>query len=412
MSTKLNRSISLTGLVFYGVGTMIGGGIYALLGKVAGAAGLFTPWSMLLAGVMAVFSALTFAELSSRMPYAGGPAKYIAEGFGSTKLGSVFGWLVVATGIVSAATLTVAMSGFFLDLFELPVVIGKLIVVLTLLFPACWGIKQSVVAVALVTLIEVIGLLLVIAVNIDAFSNMDWNITNFIPSADGIIWSGIIAGSFIAFYAFIGFEDMVALAEEVKASKKNLPIAIIISVVITLILYIAIAVTAIVGGELSEFVSSNTPMAHLVKSSSWLSPQVLVFISLLAGFNGALVQVIMASRIMYGMANENQAPKFFKAINNKTRTPIRASLVVALILLTLAIFVELITLAKLTSGIILFVFAGMNFCLLKIKLEKKALDSSCIHAGFEVHIVIPIIGLILSVASLLFAIVTTSGSVH
>lgn len=406
MSTQLKRSIGLTGLVFYGVGTMVGGGIYALLGKVVGESQNLAPWSMLIAGAMAVFSALTFAELSSRFPFSGGPAKYVSEAFSLKYLGSFFGWLVIATGVVSAATLTVAMSGFFLDLLDLPVNIGKPVVVITLLMLACWGIKQSVTAVAMVTLIEVAGLVMVIGINADSINFSQLDIHSYLPSTEPLIWTGIIAGSFIAFYAFIGFEDMVALAEEVKSSEKNLPRAIVISLIITLILYVAISFIAVLGSDLSAFANSNTPMAHLVEGSTWLSPQVLVVVSLLAGFNGALVQVIMASRILYGMANENQAPSLFSKLNDKTKTPVIASLVVAVILFFLAMFVELLVLAKLTSGIILFVFAGMNISLIKIKLSQND------YSGFNVPMAVPVIGFIVSVGSLLFAIVGSVGGGH
>lgn len=407
MSTQLNRSVSLTGLVFYGIGTMVGGGIYALLGKVVGVAGLLAPWSMLIAGTMAVFSALTFAELSARMPSAGGPAKYISEAFNSNRLGSLIGWLVIVTGIVSAATLTVAMSGFFFDLMGLPMLLGKILSVTVLLLLACWGINQSVMAVAIITLVEVIGLVLVVLVNAEQFTQLQLDIAQFIPDTQTVVWSGIIAGSFIAFYAFIGFEDMVALAEEVKATQRNLPIAIIISVAVTLILYIAISFTAVISGDLEAFASSNTPMAHLVKSSGWLSPQVLVIISLLAGFNGALVQIIMASRILFGMSSEHQAPKYFKLINPKTQTPIRASLAIAIILLTLSLLVELLTLAKITSGIILIVFASMNLSLIKIKLNKNFVQNKPDYCGFQVPVLVPTIGLVVSLASLIFATLAT-----
>jgi APA family basic amino acid/polyamine antiporter len=396
MSLKLRRTIGLTGLIFYGVGTMVGGGIYALLGKVTGEAGIFSPWALLIAGGLAIFSALTFAELSSRLPYSGGPAKYVTEAFQLRGLGTLFGWLVIATGVVSAATLTVAMSGFFVDLLELSLGWGRLVVVLLLLSLACWGIKQSVIIVAIVTSIEVFGLLLVIGSNTDSFSSANFNINLYMPGFDPLIWSGILSGSFVAFYAFIGFEDMVTLAEEVKDSKNNIPKAIIISLVITLLLYVVIAFVSVTSGDLSLFVESNTPMAYLVKDSSWLDPQILILISLLAGFNGALVQVIMASRVLYGMSKDGQAPNFFSRIYPKTQTPVLASIFTALIVYFLSSLFDLIILAKITSGIILFVFAGMNLSLIKIK------QQGIKYAGFSVNILVPVIGLFASLGCLLF----------
>ncbi len=411
MSLKLRRTIGLTGLIFYGVGTMVGGGIYALLGKVTGEAGIFSPWAMLVAGILAIFSALTFAELSSRLPFSGGPAKYITNAFQINSIGTLFGWLVIATGVVSAATLTVAMSGFFVDLLELSAEWGRLVVVLLLLSLACWGIKQSVVVVAIVTSIEVIGLLLVIGVNVDNFTGGDSNVNplsmgHFMPSFDPLIWSGILTGSFIAFYAFIGFEDMVTLAEEVKGSERNLPKAIIISLAITLFLYVVIAFVAVSSGNLSLFVESNTPMAYLVKDSSWLDHQVLIVISLLAGFNGALVQVIMASRVLYGMGQVGQAPALFSKLYAKTQTPVLATVFAALVIYLLASFINLIMLAKITSGIILFVFAGMNLSLIKIKSQDIK------HEGFKVGLWVPVMGLLTSLGCLLFVVIGEVSGTH
>ena len=406
MTNELKRSIGLTSLIFYGVGTMIGGGIYALLGTIVGEAGTFAPWSMLIAGVMAMFSALTFAELSARFPSSSGPAKYVTEAFKKPILGGVFGWLVIATGVVSAATLTVAISGFFLDLIGLPLIPGQLIVALVIFAFAAWGIKESVVAVAIITLAEVIGLLLVIGVNFDSVVSPDLSRLDLLPSCDWPVWSGIIAGSFIAFYAFIGFEDLVTLAEEVKSSESTLPKAIIASLVITILLYVTIAIVAVLTVDSDAFAESNTPMAYLVRDSRWLSPEVLMVISLLAGFNGGLVQAIMSSRVLYGMAQNGQAPKLFSRINSRTQTPVEATLLTTAIVFLLAFSLDLTTLAKVTSGIILFVFASMNLSLLKIKRDHQN------HLGFQVPSFVPLLGLLLSVGSLVFVLAGTVSVAH
>lgn len=389
MNQSLKRAISLPGLIFYGVGTMIGGGIYALLGKVAGITGLLTPLAIIIAGLMALFSAFSFAELSSRYPRSSGPAYYMRQAF-NPRVGQIFGWLVISTGVVSAATLSVAVSGFLFDLIDLPVWLGQLGIVFVMAGIACWGIQQSVVTVAIITLIEVIGLILVIAVNGDSLTQEQISLTAFLPTADTQIWLSVFAASFLAFYAFIGFEDMVTLAEEVKSVKRNLPYGIVISLFITLLLYVGVSFVAVVTVDLAEFAQSNTPMAVLIKDSTWLSPKTLIVISSLAGVNGALVQIIMAARVLFGMADNQQAPKLFGQINKSTKTPVIASLFVASIILALTLLVNLTTLAKLTSGIILLVFSGVNLALLKIKYRQPQFD------GFKVSIVIPICGLTLS----------------
>ena len=246
----------------------------------------------------------------------------------------------------------------------------------------------------------------------DALANPDLVLASYIPSFDPLIWTGILTGGFIAFYAFIGFEDMVTLAEEVKGSERNVPKAIVISLLVTLLLYIMIAFVAVVSSDLSLFASSNTPMAYLVRESTWLNPQVLVIISLLAGFNGALVQVIMSSRVLYGMAADKQAPALFSKLNPTTQTPIVASLLTAAIVYSLSISLDLVVLAKLTSGIILFVFAAMNLSLIKIKLVNEKHGSFKVHKGFKVPLWVPIVGLIVSAGSLVFAIFNASIAGH
>ena len=406
MSQGLKRTIGLPGLVFYGVGTMVGGGIYALLGKVAAEAQYFTPWAMLVAGLMAFFSAFSFAELSARYPKSGGPAFYMSQAFNSEKLGSVFGWLVIATGVVSSATLTVAVSGFLLDLADWPAWLSQLSVVICLCAVASWGIRQSVTTVAIITLIEVAGLILVIGVNFDSLTSTTVNYSNLIPPIEGVIWVGILAGSFLAFYAFIGFEDLVTLAEEVKGVKRNLPLSIIISMLITLLLYVLISLVAVTSTDLTAFSQSNTPIANLVSNATFLSPTVLIVISLLAGLNGALVQIVMSARILYSMGNNHQAPLIFGKVHPKTQTPVIASVMVAIIILSLAWLIDLATLARITSGIILFVFAGVNLALIKTKAQGN------IPSDFSVPKIIPYCGLLISSASLLFALFSQVSASH
>lgn len=395
---RLKRSIGLPALIFYGVGTMVGGGIYALLGKVTLEADTFAPWSMIVAGLMALISAFSFAELSSRFPSSGGSAFYISKAFNRPALGAGFGWLVILTGVVSAATLTVAAGRFLFDLLAWPPLWSQLLVVGVLFAIAAWGITQSVAMVAIITCIEVAGLLFVIGYNSDAVVSGLSSIEGLLPGADFTIWVGIISGSFLAFYAFLGFEDMVTLAEEVKGVKRTLPIAVVVSIVITMTLYVVVSFVAIQLPDRTALVESNSPMASLIVDNQWISPRILIAISLLAGLNGALVQIVMASRMLYGMGKENQAPQFFRQINAITRTPIVATLVASLIVLLLAWLFELTVLAKLTSGIILLVFSAVNLALCKVKLTLPK------NQAFSVPLWLPAFGALMSIALLIFAI--------
>jgi len=136
---RLQRSVTLPFLVFYGVGTIVGGGFYALLGKVAGEAGMYAPVALLVTGLLALLISLSFAEVSSRFPVSAGEARYVQEGFGRTWLASAVGWMVILTGVVSAAALAVATTGFLLDMVEFPRALGIVVLVLLMGGVAAWG---------------------------------------------------------------------------------------------------------------------------------------------------------------------------------------------------------------------------------------------------------------------------------
>ena len=184
-----------------------------LVGKVAGEAGFYTPFSFMLASLLAAFSAFSYAELAARFPRSAGEAIYIEEGFGIKELSIVVGLMVVTMGIVSVATLAHGFAGYFKIFFDLP---ESLIVISLVLFVAAvcgWGIGQSVWIASVMTVVEIIGLLIILYVGRDAFALVPLKIPEMIPPLDASIWAGIFMGSFIAFYAYLGFEDIVKLLD-------------------------------------------------------------------------------------------------------------------------------------------------------------------------------------------------------
>ena len=270
---ELKRSINLPLLVLYGLGTIVGGGIYALLGRVAGQAGMSTPFAVLLTGVLALLSAFSFAELAARFPVSAGEAYYVRQGFGMKRLASLVGWMVILTGVVSAATLSVALVGFIQDAWpELNTHVGIILVVLAMGAIAAWGIGQSVGVVTAITVLEVGALVYVLAVNGDAFAKLPERFHEMLPGsvteggAGG--WMGMLGAAFLAFYAYIGFEDMVNMAEEVKEPRRTLPKGILISVLVATVLYVLIALVAVLTVPIDELAKSKTPLAELVTGAA------------------------------------------------------------------------------------------------------------------------------------------------
>lgn len=364
---KLHRSISLPMLILYGLGTMIGAGFYALLGEIAEEAKLFTPLAFLISGSLAFISATSFAELSSRFPFSAGEARYAQEGFSSRGFSTLVGWLVILTGVVSASTLAVATVGFLQDFISLPKTLSILVLVLTLGAIAGWGIGKSVAFVALISMIEIGALIYIIFAVGENLSTLPsrWQELSMPPNST--VWLGVFSGAFLGFYAFIGFEDMVNMAEEVKDVRKNLPIAIMASIALTTFIYITVATVAVLTVSPEMLASSNTPVAEILRGRGAFSVAMLGAVSLLTGVNGALVQIIMAARVVYGLSEKSQAPNFLGAINAKTKTPVRATAAITLAVLVLALFFPLQTLAELTSFIILIIFAIVNLSLWLIK---------------------------------------------
>lgn len=394
---SLKRVVTLPLLTLYGLGTIIGAGIYVLIGEVAKEAGMFAPVSFLVAAIIAAFTAFTYAELSSRFPKSAGEAYYAQTAFNRRWLAALLGWSVVTIGIVSSAAITVGFDGYFQVFVESPSWLVISLMVLSISMIAAWGIGEAVWFAAIVTLIEVGGLIFVLAVSGDLIIESSTNIAELIPSMDQFVWSGIFLGAFLAFYAFIGFEDMVNIAEEVKDPQSTLPKSILLVILISTLLYAMVAIVAVVALPPEQLGESSAPLRDIVVQSSESGGTIISLISLIAVVNGALIQVIMASRVLYGMAEQGIAPKLFAEVSTKTRTPLWATFAVAAIVLILALGFSIVTLAKVTSFITLLIFAAMHIVLIRT----KRLDPLPVNATIY-PVWIPIFGLMLISALVIF----------
>lgn len=396
--TSLKRSLSLTQMVLYGLGTTIGAGIYALVGELAGIAGYFAPISFLIASIMATLTAMSFAELSGRYPQAAGAALYVREGFSSQKLSTLTGLLVILAGLVSASALINGFVGYLHQFIALDRLVIIICVTCLLGGIAAWGISASVSIAAVITIIEIGGLLLIIGVSSSAtILHIDTLSSTLIPSADFNQWSAIFTGTLLAFYAFIGFEDMVDVAEEVKNVKRNLPLAILLTLAITTILYMLIMITAVLAVPPDQLASTEAPLAFLYQHFTGNDATLISLIGLLAIINGALIQMIMASRVMYGLGYRGQLPEILSFVHPKSQTPLVATLIATLTVLVLASIGHLSILAEITSLIMLCIFSMINLALLKIK---KRIPSTQDSINFPRWI--PLMGFIVSSGFLIY----------
>jgi amino acid transporter len=397
-TASLQRSLSLPLLTFYGLGTIVGGGFYALIGKVSLHAGLYTPFAFMTAAFVALFSAFSFAELSARFPKSAGPPVYLWEALHREHISTAVGWMVILTGVVSAATLATAIAGFLNDLIGLNPTLSIFGIVLGLGLIAAWGIMESVITAIIITVIELGGLLFVMFVAREHLMDLPQRLPEILPPFSLEAWKGILLGGFLAFYSFIGFEDMVNVAEEVKNPKRNLPIAIFLSLMLTTILYFFVTLAAVMSVPLQQLGESHTPLAEVVASWGQPTQKTIGVISILAGVNGALVQIIMASRVAFGMAEGGLAPRWFSVIHPKTRTPLRSTGVMTAVILILALWFPLVTLAKATSSVILIVFTLVNLALVVIKIRTPESPKG----APDYPLALPIIGFLTSGGFFLF----------
>jgi amino acid transporter len=364
---ELKRGLSLALLTFYGVGNILGAGIYVLIGKVAGYAGMYAPLSFLVAAVVAAFTAFTYAELAARFPLSAGEAVYVRNGLNSRLLAIGVGLLIVLMGAVSAAAMSRGFVGYLHVLLDLPDALAITLLVLALGGLAAWGIVESVGFAALLTVVEVFGLALVLVVAGDSLHSLPERLPALLPSADAAAWQGILVGAFLAFYAFIGFEDMVNVAEEVKDPARNLPLAILLALLVTTLLYAAVSLVAVLSLSPAQLAASKAPLAEVYQQATGRRPVALSVISILAVVNGALIQIIMGSRILYGMSRQGWLPKALGKVYGTTHTPLIATAVTTGAIWVLSLWLPLVTLAQATSFLVLGVFCLVNLSLWQIK---------------------------------------------
>jgi basic amino acid/polyamine antiporter, APA family len=403
----LARTMGLGALVIYGVGDMLGSGIYALIGKAAKLMGNAVWLAFGVSMVAALLTGLSYASLGSRYPRAAGVAFISQRAFGKPFLSFVLGLAVVASGLTSMATQSRAFSGYFLDLAGLPsnpgmvaAVILAFIFILT--FVNFWGMRESTWLNAVCTTIEVSGLAIVVAVAVRY-----WGGVNYLevppPSsgeAQGALTASLVfQGAVLTFYSFIGFEDMINVSEEVKDPRRTFPLGVMIALSITTVIYLAVSVSAISVVPYATLGDSKAPLVDVVKTAAPAFPPFLFsYIALFAITNTALLNYIMGSRLIYGMARQGFLPRPLAAVHPQRRTPHLAILVLMIVVTVLALSGQIAQLASATSVLLLTVFVFMNAAL--IVLKRRTAEP---HGAFEIPAVIPAGGIVVCTTLLCFA---------
>lgn len=397
---SLKRVFGLPTLVIYGVGDILGAGIYAVIGKIAGISGALVWASFAIAMTVAALTALSYAELGSRFPQSGGVASFVHQAFRNDWLSTIVGWLMFCTCLVSMATLSRAFAGYF-NAFAPTVPAWLIILALlsALAFVNFRGMQESSALNIFCTALEVSGLVIVIVVStLFLFGGNGAAIAPATTPAPVVGAAAVVQGAALAFYAFIGFEDIVNVAEEVKNPERNVPRAILLALGIAGTIYILIAWLAIGVLDPATLAASNAPLLDVVRRAQPnFPPVVFTIIASFAVLNTALLNFVTASRLLFGMSREGLLPAWLGKLHPRRSTPYRTLLVILPIAIALALSGSLQVLAGATATLILVMFCLVNLSLLTIKRRDPQTN------GFRVPSVIPALALLLDLALIAFA---------
>lgn len=362
---SLKRALGLPLLVFYGLGVTVGAGIFALIGEIVGLAGDHAPLAFLLAGLIAAATARSYALLAPRFPKAGGATVYAHEGLGPTA-GRVVGIGLAITGTVSSAVIAIAFAGYAGTLLGLPQWLLAPACVAVLAAVACIGVRESVAFAAGITILEVGTLVVVAAVGLPVLADGEVLARLATPPAGRVELDIVVAATAVAFFAFIGFEDIVNMAEEAKAPERTMGPAIAITLATSTALYVVIAMVAAAIPDRETISESDAPLADLFAILTGFPAAPVSTIAAIAMVNGILVQMLMVSRVLYGMANDGLLPPWIGAVSKSRRTPVRATLMTAAAIAVLAAIAPMVGLAQATGYVTLAVFAAVNVSLYRL----------------------------------------------
>jgi APA family basic amino acid/polyamine antiporter len=386
---KLRRVISRPMLTFFIIGDILGTGIYALVGEVGGNVGGAIWMSFLVSILVAFVTAFAYAELVTKYPYAAGAALYVNKAFGIPFLTFVIAFAVVMSGITSASAAGVTFGGDYLTEFvTLPTVAVALAFLAILSLVNFWGISESVKLNLAFTAIELSGLLIIIVIGLITVFTGQGDPGRAFEFKEGVAPPlAVLSGATLAFFAMVGFEDSVNVAEETRDPSRVFPRALFIGLGVTGTVYLLVAFTASMVVPTGTLAASSGPLLEVVKVSGFPLPAALFsLIALVAVSNSALINLIMGSRLVYGMANQGIVPRLFGKVHHGRRTPVMAILFVALIGVVLVSTADVEALGATTAALLLGVFTLVNVTVLVLRRDRVE------HPHFVTPTVMPVLG--------------------
>ncbi len=391
----LHRSLGPFQLFAYTLGGMLGSGIYGLVGRAAGELGSALWLGFLVAMLAALLTGLSYASLGSRYPRAGGAAYVTGRAFGLPLLTWTVGLAVMASGLTSVATQSRVVAANLLALTGLPapgaaVALGFVLLIAGVVLR---GMRESMWLNILCTGIEAAGLVLVVAVGLPHWGSVDLLAT---PDGSAIGLSFLMTGAILTFFAFLGFEDTLNVAEEAREPRRTLPIGIIAAMLAAAALYVAVAITAVSVVPWQALAAAPAPLGAVMEvAAPWFPHWGYAAITVFAVGNTALLNYVTASRLMLGMARHGLLPAACARVHPTRRTPHVAILVLLPVIAALILAGDIGQLASATVLLLLGVFSVVNLALLV--LQRRAGEP---RGGFEVPAIVPAAGALVCLALL------------
>ncbi len=420
-SPALKRTITLFQATLFGIGLILGAGIYVIIGEAAKIAGNLLWISFLLSSFLALCTAFSYAELSSLFPKSAAEYIYVKNATRKLSISIFVGYLTILVSIVSASAVAIGFSNYlsvFLPMYD--PIFYSIILISILSFINFYGIRESIWFNTIFTIIELSGLIIIIFIGLmfGNFSNIDFfespllstslnnnNNNNFLVSI------GLIFGSSaLIFFAYYGFENIPNIAEETRNPSKTISRAILLSIIITTIVYVLVVISSLGLVTWQELATSNVPLALVIEKvlQNKVGSLIISLIALFATTNTVLMMLVSSSRIMYGMSKDNALFNPFSKIHDKTKTPWLATIVSALISITVIIIFsnEISAVSKIAVfGIFtVFVFVNFSYILIKFKGQSSSFSSSISHSfsilNYKRVPILAILGIIISVVML------------
>ena len=401
---ELKRVMGPKLLLLFIVGDILGTGVYALTGQVAAEVGGAAWVPFLVAFTVAIITAFSYLELVTKYPHAAGAALYVHKAFGIHFFTFIVCFTVMSSGITSAATASRAFASNLAVAFGIDagntlimlIALGFMVLVMAINFR---GVSESVKANVVLTLVELSGLVLVILVGFYAIAggNADWSrVVAFETPDDKNVFLAVTTATSLAFFAMVGFEDSVNMAEETKDPSRIFPKMMLTGLGITAVIYVLVSICAVAIVPVGDLAASDTPLTVVVERGAPDVPfgTLLPIISMFAVANSALINMMMASRLLYGMSKQAVLPPFLATVHRTTRTPYAAIFFTTALSFTLIIYVSyasenaVAVLGGTTALLLLAVFAVVNVAVLVLRRDPVT------HEHFVAKTPLPVIGAI------------------